>query len=82
MRRAIETDYDYKHWFRDYNIDRPTITPNQLLFRLDPTQYFELPNRIHHSITAFKCKPRLARLARKKLNKVEQARSLRQGVHS
>jgi hypothetical protein len=41
MRRAIETDYDYKHWFRDYNIDRPTITPNQLLFRLDPTQYFE-----------------------------------------
>lgn len=40
MRRAIETDYDYRHWFRDYSIERPTLTPNQLRFRLDPTQYY------------------------------------------
>ena len=33
MRRAIETDYDYKHWFGDYSTERPTITPNQLRFR-------------------------------------------------
>ena len=40
MRRAIETDYDYRHWFRDYSIERPTLTPNQFRFRLDPTQYY------------------------------------------
>lgn len=42
MRRAIETDYDYKHWFGNYSIDRPTTEPRQLLFKNEASRFTTL----------------------------------------
>jgi len=42
MRRAIETDYDYKHWFGDYSINRPTTEPRQLIFKNEASRFTTL----------------------------------------
>jgi len=43
MRRAIETDYDYRQWVEYDQIDRPTFTPNELFFRTSTRMHTTSP---------------------------------------